>query len=420
MKGLFRRIRRVHPPAPGEALCGVSLAPLTGVHPAARAGTLRLAGLLAAAVTLLLLAAGANLSGLLVASGLARRKETAVRLALGASRLRVAAPLLAEALLLALAGGAGGLLVAAWLGRLVALLYPSDAPLDLHPTPAVVVYAALLAAVTGLSVGLVAGLQTARHDLAPALEDEVTLGSRRRPRLLGPLVVLQVALSFVLLVATGLLARSLVGTARGGGLDPESLATLRLRPRLVGYPPERAQAFTRRVVERLEGLPGVASVSLGSGFARALYGDPVEVNLTGSSTWRPTGAPTAWADEVAPSFFETNGVALLRGRGIEPGDRVGSPRVVVVNRTLATMLWPDGDPVGAVLLIEGEPHEVVGWWRTRWRGASTRARRPRSTRPTGRTRRTSTAAWWCGSTATPPASCPRCAGRFSPSIPRCR
>ncbi len=362
MAGLSRRLRRAHPTAPGEgaAVRGVSLAPLTGVHPAARASALRLAGLLAAAVTLLLLVAGANLSGLLVASGLTRRQETAVRLALGAPRRRVVAPFVAEALLLSLAGGAAGLQVASGLGSLVARLYPSDVPLDLRVGPAVVAYAALLTAITGLLVGLVPGLQASRPDLAPALGDEVTLGTRRRPRLLGGLVVLQVALSFVLLSAAGLLARSLVGVDLGRGLDPASLATLRLRPRLVGYPPDRAQAFTRRVVERLEALPGVASVSLGRGLAPGLYGDPVDVDLPEPSKWRPRRGLEAWTDEVAPRFFETNGVELLRGRGIQAGDRAGSPRVAVVNRTLATILWPDGDPVGSPLLIEGEPHEVVG------------------------------------------------------------
>lgn len=362
MAGLSRRIRRAHPPAPTEdpVARGVRLAPLTGVHPAARAGALRLTALLVGAVTLLLLVAGANLSGLLVASSLARRRETAVRLALGAPRRRVVAPYLAEALVLALAGGAGGLLVAGWLGRLVALLYPSDVPLDVGVTPAVVGYAALLAGVTGVAVGLVAGLQAARPDLAPALGDEVTLGSRRRPRLLAALVVLQVALSFVLVSATGLLTRSLAGVGRSGGPDPASVAILRLRPRLVGYPPERAQAFTRRVTERLEGLPGVVSVSLGSGSGHGLHGDPVDVNLLGQSMWREGGGPTAWTNEVAPRFFETYGVAILRGRGVEAGDRAGSPKVAVVNRTLATMLWPDSDPVGSVLLVEGEPHQVVG------------------------------------------------------------
>ncbi len=361
MAGLARRIRRAHPSAPSEQapLRGVSLAPLTGVHPAARAGVLRLAGLLAAAVTLLLLVAGANLSGLLVASGVARRKETAVRLALGAPRRRVVSPLLAEALVLALAGGAGGLLVASWLGLLVARLYPSDVPLELGVSPAVVAYTALLALVTGLLVGVVPGLQSSRRDLAPALEDEATLGSRRRPRLLGALVVLQVALSFVLLSATGLLVRSVAGVVGGGGLDPESVATLRLRPRLVGYSPNRAQAFTRRAVERLEAVPGVASVSLGRGLALGLFGNPEEV--------RPSEVPAgsdggleAWTDEVAPRFFETNGVALLRGREFGPDDRTGTRNVAIVNRTLARSLWPDGEALGGRLVVGGESREVVG------------------------------------------------------------
>jgi hypothetical protein len=113
------------------------------------------------------------------------------------------------------------------------------------------------------------------------------------------------------------------------------------------------------VVERLEALPGVVSVSLGRGLALGLFGDPVEVRRSDASAG-PGGGLEAWTDEVAPRFFETNGVALLRGREFGPGDRTGALSVAIVNRTLARSLWSDGEALGRRLVVGGESREVVG------------------------------------------------------------
>jgi hypothetical protein len=319
---------------------------LLGVHPALRPQSLRLAGLLLAAVTLVLLVAAANLGGLLLARNLGRRRESATRLAIGAGRWQVVRESVVEALVLAAAGGVASLLVAAWISRVLGALSPGERPLDLGLGAAVLGYAGALAAGTALLVGLAAGLQASRPGLVAALKDEAALGGGRRPRALGGLVVVQVALSFVLLAAAGLLVRSLHEAGRMGSVDAERVATLRLRPRLVGYGPERARPFTREVVRRLAALPGVEAVTIG----RVL---PPWGGLDAAA-----GAPEVV--EVGPRFFTTFGVALVRGRVFDEGDRAGAPPVAIVNRALGEARWPGRDPVGELLAIGGREAQVVG------------------------------------------------------------
>lgn len=344
-----------------EPVRGLAVEPLQGLHPALRPSMLRLAGILLATVTLVVVIAGANLAGLLVGRGLARRREIAVRLALGAPRHRVLSLFLAETLLLSVAGGALGLFVAAGLGRVVALFYPGPVPLELGlPTdPTVLLYTVGLCVVTALLVGLVPGLQTTRPSLAPALKDQVSMGVARRPRVLGLLVVVQVAVSLVLLTATGLLVRSLAATDRFGTVEPQNVATLRLRPRLVGYEPQRARAFTREVARRLEAVPGVRSVSLGTGIAHLPFGNPVRVSRPDRTAPDRAGLE-ALHNEVAPGFLETNGIGLLRGRDFDDRDAADSAPVALINRKLAETLWPGGDAVGRRLAVDERTYEVVG------------------------------------------------------------
>lgn len=363
MTVLGRRVREENPPASAEdTVRGLTVAPLEGLHPALRPSMLRLAGLLLAAVTLLVLIAGANLAGLLVGRGLARRREIAVRLALGASRGRVLSLFLAETLLLSLAGGALGLFVAAGLGRVVALFHPGRMPLDLEvgTDPTVLLYTVGLCVVTALLVALAPGLQTTRPSLIPALKDQVSMGVRGRPKVLGLLVMVQVAVSLVLLTGTGLLLRSLANTDRFGSVDPQNVATLRLRPRLVGYEPQRAQAFTREVVQRLKALPGVRSVSLGTGIAHLPFGNPVRVGRPGDAAESSRTGLEALHNEIAPGFLATNGIALLRGRDFDARDTADSPPVVLISRKLAATLWPLGEAEGRLLVIGDRTFEVVG------------------------------------------------------------
>jgi hypothetical protein len=182
--------------------------------------------------------------------------------------------------------------------------------------------------------------------------------SRRRPILLALLVVAQVALSFVLLTGTGLLARSLAADHRLGGVDPDTVATVRLRPRLVGHGPERAQAFTREAVARLEALPGVRAVTLGRILPPWSGIDPAPAGALGGP------GPEPEVVEVGPGLFEVFGFPLLAGRDFEGAEaRPGGPPVAIVNRRLAEARWPGGGPggpLGRLLEAGGRSYEVVG------------------------------------------------------------
>jgi predicted permease len=358
MTALSRGLREAHA-ATNEGR-GLWVTPLRGVHPAARPDTLRLAALLVAGVTLGVAVACANLCSLLLARSLTRRNEIALRLALGATRMQLVMQFVAEALLLAVAGGVAGALVASMIGRLIVALYPSDVPLDLPLDLTVLGYAGLVSVAIGLLVGLVPGLQSTRPSLLTAFKETVTVARHGRPRLLGLLIVVQVALSFVLLTSTGLLVRSLAGAERGGGLDPVGVVTLRLRPRLIDYNAAQGQAFTREAIRRLQGLPGVRAVSLGVVLPPWLPGDPIPVELPGRKTSRPRDAPTAWVGRFGPRFFETFGVPILRGRDFDDHDRAGRPLVAIVNQAIAGRFWPHGAAVGQRLVVQDKEYEVVG------------------------------------------------------------
>ena len=160
-----------------------------------------------------------------------------------------------EALILTVAGGIGGLLVAGWAGPLGTLAFQSQVPVEVEISPSVLGYAVLLCALVGLVVGLVPGLQASRPDLVSALKD-VTVPGFRRQRLAALFVIVQIAISFVLLHSTGLLTRSLVTLTEAPSAEPANIATLRLQPRLVGYRPEQGEAVVREVHRLIEALPG--------------------------------------------------------------------------------------------------------------------------------------------------------------------
>ena len=337
---------------------GLSVAPVLKVHPQNRPYLRRLTGLLFLSVTLLLLVVAANLSSILLARALHRRRETAMLLAMGAGRMRIFFEMVSETLLVSMAGGALGLLFAVWARRLVVVLYPGGAHLDLDLKPAVLVYAAVLAVLNCLLVAVMPAVQSARTALVPALLGEATAEASRGPTPLGTLVVVQVALSFVLLVSSALLARSLWSLNDTQALDPSTIATLRLRPRLLGYEPAQAQAFTRAVLRGISRIPGVESTSFGTLLPPA-PGERVEVGRPGDPSER-TAARPAWLKTIAPRFFETLGLSVLRGRDFGELDSAGSAPVAIVNQALAASLWPEEQAVGQRLELDGNTFEVVG------------------------------------------------------------
>jgi len=345
---------------------GVLVRPARGVRIQEQARVAPIVALLAGAAALVLLVASANVAGLLLARGLRRRKEIAIRMALGAGRARLVRQLLVESGVLAAAGGIAGLVVAIWstevLRGFFGVGYTGDAVnIDLSLVNLRIVAAGLAVALgTGLLTGIAPALQATRRDTLPALKDETGGASPRRGRLREGLIVVQVAVSVLLAVSSGLLVRSFSILHRGPGFDPDAVVLLRLRPSLLGYTSERAWAFQREAIRSLEALPGVAAASPANVPPLPRWNRPrLPVQLAGDSG-DPARAFQAATTHVGPRYFKTLGASILEGREFDDRDTTSGPRVAIVNQTLARHLWPRGNAVGSALTIGGRACEVVG------------------------------------------------------------
>lgn len=332
----------------------------------ARAPLLMLMGM----VGLVLLIACANVAGLLVARGAARRKEIALRQALGASRFRLVRQLLVESVLLSSAGGAFGLLVAVWtLSGLLPLLPEGN---ELSNLTADLNYGLLifnfgLAVLTGLLFGLAPALRTTRTDLVTALKEQgaSTSASGSQSRFRKGLVVTEIALTAVLLVAAGLCARSFVNLTRvNTGLRTDQLITFSLSPELNGYDAPRSAMFFERLEESLAALPGVEAVSA---VRIGLFaGNRSSSNITIEGyTPGPEDDTHAQSNNVSAGHFATLSIPLVAGRDFTKRDTAQSVKVAVINQTMARRFFPDTNPLGRRIAfgrVEGKPPdiEIVG------------------------------------------------------------
>ena len=345
---------------------GVTLVSSAGAEPREQRDWTYQMQLLMTAASLLLLIASANVAGLLVVRATARRKEIAVRMCIGAGRTRLIRQLLTESLLLALLGGALGLIISLWAKDLLLTFYAVDTEgytrfYNLTLNPRVVIYSMVITTLTGLLFGVIPAFQSTRQDLTRVLKDEGVAQGARHGGLRGVLVVGQVALSLILLIAAGLLVRSETNVKKGMNFDPTHVALLRLRPRLMQYSPEKAQAFTAEVVRRLSGTAGVESVSLAKGVGLAWrQSQELQVNLPERTENRPEDRLLVPYHEIAPRFFETLKIPILQGRDFDASDRPGSPPVAIINQTLALKMWPDSSPLGRILVVETREFQVVG------------------------------------------------------------
>jgi predicted permease len=318
----------------------------------------RLAGaatlMLQVVVALVLLLACANVANLHLARSEARRREMAIRLALGASRARVIRQLLIESLLLAGAGASAGLLAAAWVNPLLPAFLPSAAgPWKLAPDLGVdgrvIAFTVLLAVATVLILGLVPALRASRPVLSPLLASDAAYGRSRRLGLGGGIVVAQVALSLLLLLTTGLFVQSW-RQAQGIdlGFETHRALTASLDLSLSGYDDAGAKSFYGTLVERLEALCGVEVVSLASRIP--LDGRNSTLDLRLDDAHDPLTVELAIVDD---RYFAALGIPLVLGRPFERGDRAGSPPVVIVNETSARRFWQAENPLGKMKLPVG-------------------------------------------------------------------
>ncbi|HSE39016.1 MAG TPA: ABC transporter permease [Blastocatellia bacterium] len=328
----------------------VALSPPGLIGLALRGPVLGFAGLLMAVVGLVLLLACTNLANLLLARASERRREIAVRLALGATRFRLVRQLLTESLLLAIAGGALGLLPASWLVGLVASFkLPLNVPLaiEIFIDYRVFIFTFLLSLATGVLFGLLPALQSTRTDLVPSLKDEVFFGGHRRSWLKSSLIVAQVSLSLVLLVGGGLMVRALdKAQAIDLGFDPQHAVEIAFDLRLQGYESARGKEFQKRVLERVRALPGVQSAAVADLIPVDLHFSRASVFIEGQPPDRPANVPTAMNNRVSPGYFQAMGTRLLQGRDFTEQDDDKAPRVAIVNETFARRFFPGEEPIG--------------------------------------------------------------------------
>jgi predicted permease len=331
------------------------------------AGIVRITFLLFAIVGLVLLIACANVANLLLARASVRRRELAVRLALGASRRRVVRQLLTESLLLALLGGAAGLLATQWTSGLLPKFFPDNeaAGLDLSIDWRVLVFTLGVTVLTGVLFGLVPALQATRVNLLPSLKDEPGVHGRlRRLGLRDALVISQLALSLVLLISAALFVRSLqYAVSFDPGFAADNLLFASMETSAAKLSKQQTLAVYEQMRERTGTLPGVQSVTLsgivpitGGGYRRNIYPEGYQP--------QPNEDTELNTNVIGAKFFETIGISFVAGRGFNEHDKAGSPSVVIVNEEFARRYY-GGNAVGKRLKYKSEElSEIVGVVRT--------------------------------------------------------
>ena len=294
---------------------------------------------------LVLLIACANVANLLLARGLRRRREIAIRLALGVSRTRLVTQLITESTALAVVGGAAALIVAYWGGQLMRRLLFSemtwaDSPVDFR----VFAFTAAVAITTGVLAGLIPALATSRADLTDVLKSGAREGGGHRSRPRSMLLVAQAMLSLLLLAGAGLFAKSLNNANRLRlGVDIDRVVLGRMKLDAAGRSSAEIESVYRQMLERVRALPGVASAAIGT--------------TTPFSSSNGSGMIVPGQEErskregffvvvVTPDYFKTLGARIIAGRDFAPTDRAASPIVFIISEAMATMFWPNESAIG--------------------------------------------------------------------------
>jgi macrolide transport system ATP-binding/permease protein len=331
-----------------------------------RGPVLSFAGVLMIAAGLVLLLACLNLANLLLARATERRKELAIRLAIGAGRMRIVRQLLTESLLLSFSGGSVGLLLAYWLvAAATAFNPPFDFPISspLQIDHRVLIFTVAVSLLTGVIFGLLPALKSTKPDLAPTLKDEISTGGPRRSLLRSGLAVSQVALSLLLLIGAGLVLRGLLRAERlNPGFTSQNAILMFFDLGLQGYDNTRTKIFKQRLLERVRALPGVQS----AGLADYIPFDGINrfrnIHAEGRPLERGVDPPSALMGSAGPSFLQAFGVRLLQGRDFTAADNATKKSVAVVNETFARRIWKGGPAIGKRFsLWPGGPWiEVIG------------------------------------------------------------
>jgi putative ABC transport system permease protein len=347
----------------------------TRIHPGAQSAAYAVTGLVFVIVNLVLLIACINLASMLLARAVSRRREMAVRLAIGASRFRIIRQLLTESVLLSIIAGAAGILLAVWFLNLIVVAMPAlpegiRVALDLHLDWRVVIYTLSFSTVTGLLFGLAPALYSSKADVSTVLKNDSSLftGFYRKSRARMALVVVQVAFSLLLLVGAGLVLRSLekIRPARLG-FSTESMVVGIVRLDEARYDRAKTQEFYRGLSERLAVLPGVQSASLVNEMPVTFMGrSRSSIEIEG---YKPSPNEDMQIDAVSagPRYFTNMRVPFVQGRDFEERDREGAPCVAVVNEAFGEKYFRGSNSLGKHLMKYGGapnaprvPCEIVG------------------------------------------------------------
>lgn len=339
---------------------------------------------LMATTGLVLLIACANLANLLLVRGSGRKKEIAIRLAMGATRLRIVFQLLVESLALSFLGAAAGLALAYWADKaLMATYLPSDSGgLKISTTPdlRILLFTLVVTVLTGVFFGLMPALQTTKPNVASTLKDEAAaVVGAGHGALRKSLVVAQVTLSLLLLIGAGLFTRSL-GNLRnlGPGFPAQNLIGFEIDPSYNGYNVARQKVFYPELLDALSSIPGVQSAGLAS--QRILEDNEWDSSMTveGFNPPTPDAHPEPYMNEISPNYFATLGVPILSGRDFratdtgeikhrpeEPPDRGWEPSTVMINESFAKKYFAGRNPVGLHIGFGSDPGtpadmEVIG------------------------------------------------------------
>jgi predicted permease len=340
--------------------------PARGMNEEARQILTVILGAMLALVSIVLLIACANVGNLLLARATNRRREIAVRLALGATRARLVQQLLAESFVLALAGGTLGLGGSFVMTSFAARFLPADVPVAFNFTPdvRVLLFSLVLSVITALAFGLVPALRASRSDLVGPLKEDVAMQGLRRSRLRSSLLVMQVAMGLVLIAAASLFVESM---ARARSMDPgfrdEGVVNLKvdLGPR--HYDDQRGLAVFDRLLADARALPGVKSATLASIVLLEGSNNETRIDVVGAET-DAEHAPRISFESVSSQYFETLSIPMVQGRAISDADIRTKQPVVVISNAMAQHLWPGRSAIGQRIRFSGATssptYEVVG------------------------------------------------------------
>jgi putative ABC transport system permease protein len=300
-----------------------------------------------------LLIACANIANLLLARSAARATEMAVRLSLGASRARLIGQLLTESLLLAAFGGLAGLVVAHWTLALIMGLLPAQVAqtMNFSVSPRAMAFAAVLTVATGLLFGLFPALHSTRPDLVSTLKSQAgqPSGARKAARFRLALATTQIALSMLLLAASGFFVKSLLNVSRVDlGIKTDNMITFRVSPALNGYAPGRSGAFFQQLEEQLAAAPGVTATTVSTTPILSGSNNGNSVAVQGFQAGPDTDTDSS-VNQIGPGYFSAMGIPLISGREFTAADTVSAQKVVIVNEAFVKKFQLGQDAVGKMI-----------------------------------------------------------------------